>query len=205
MTGKEFEKLCMDELARESKAGRADMGRYGVQGSFAPDRKNPDGPSIWQPIESLPDFEGVIPPLGRQFITDTKVCQASSFNLSRYRAKGPKSRQLKHMFRRQKFGVTTFFLIHWPKRVLSTKTDPVQTWAFPVAENHPFWKRFLTKETTSLTRRDCERYAVRVSWGVAPRCRVERPQTLDAVLVLMTHHIQWYNPKAFIQPQDLRL
>jgi penicillin-binding protein-related factor A (putative recombinase) len=179
VTGHDFEEICKAQMDREQTAGRAIQARCGVQGALIE--------GVWQPIESKPDFEGAVSPLGRQFTYDAKVCSQSSFSLSKYRAGNaePKTRQFKYLMDRSDFGVTSFLLIHFPERILQTRTDLEQTWAFPVCRDHPFWQAFAAGTVSSISRADCQKYAVRVSWEIFPKCRVSRPDILTAVLTLM--------------------
>jgi len=206
---KEFEDICLYRMRQEEEAGRATMGRYGVQGSFMKGRPMPDlnaygerirtGENLWavlkelkdaaalsmdhwQPMESLPDFEGVIGSNGRQFVFDAKVCNAASFPLDK--ESKSQSRQLAHMLKRSKFGVTCFYLIHFPERVLATRTDPEVTYAFPIHAKHPFWQGFLRNENKRITREDCAEYAVPVEWNVLPGGNKPRPDIVLAVLLL---------------------
>jgi len=207
MKSKEFEEICLYRMRQEEDRGNATMGRYGVQGSFLKGKPMPplsvycdrirrsedmgmvlhdlveaaaisrDG---WQPNESLPDFEGVIK--GHQFITDAKVCNAASFPLD-FESKS-KSRQLAHMLKRAKFGCTCFYLIHFPERVLKTRTDPEVTYAFPIHPDHPFWEAFERGEKKRITREDCEADAIEVEWNVLPGGNKPRPDIVFAVLLL---------------------
>ena len=180
MKGTEFEKIVIQAMDREEKAGRCTMCRYGVQAVHF----QKGGSLQTQAIQSLPDFEGVLPPLARQFTFDAKVCSTSSFDMTAFRdtVKKNKVRQFRHLLKRARFGAIAFFLIHFPERKLKTKTDLEQTWAFPVHENHPLWQRFESGETTSITRVDCEEYATKVEWTTPPGCMKPRPDVLSAIL-----------------------
>lgn len=151
------------------------MGRYGVQGTF---RKDETGKPAWQPISSLPDFEGLLPPDGRQFTFDCKVCGQASFALDEDKFK---RRQLKHMLTRARFGGITFLLIHFTERELKRGIEPPQTWAFPVFSDHAIWTAFDRGEVKRLTRADCEEYAVMVPWNTLPGGHKPRPDVLSAV------------------------
>lgn len=209
MKGKEFEEICLYRMRQEEKAGRATMGRYGVQGSFMKGRPLSDdelrsfysrvmaggmGPlrelvdraarsmDHWQPMDSYPDFEGIVGTGGRQFMFDAKVCNAASFPLDK--ESKSQSRQLNHMLRRSRFGVTCFYLIHFPKRELATRTDEEVTYAFPVHHKHPFWEGFARGENKRITREDCVEYAVPVEWNILPGGDKPRPDVVLAVLLL---------------------
>jgi penicillin-binding protein-related factor A (putative recombinase) len=210
MKSKDLEQACIHRLQREEEAGNATMSRYGVQGSFvkgspAPDfvamsqSMNCDFASIvaalgeafragkasadsWRPLQSLPDFEGVLAPSGRQFIFDAKLCSAASLDLH---ISHVAERQLRHLRKRDRFGAICFFLIHFPERALKKTTDPAQTWAFPVSAEHPFWQAFDRGEVKRITRADCEEYAVAVPWNTLPGGRTPRPDILAAVQELL--------------------
>ena len=167
--GKEFENLCLMDNHWQEARGNYTMGRYGVQVSF---RKDEKGNMIPTPIESLPDFEGVIPG-GKQFIIETKVCGAASFSLHE---NSLKDRQLSHMLRRAKFGVMCFLLVHFSERVLKKKgVESAITYAMPVYPDHVFWEQVERGEVKSLSRGTCEEYAVKVRWWLPKGCRALRP------------------------------
>lgn len=173
MKSKEFEEVILYRMRQEEEAERCTMGRYGVQASFR------DGK--WQPISSLPDFEGVLPPAAMQFVIEAKVCSGASFPLDDDKFK---RRQFKHLVTRAKFGAVSILLIHFNARELSKSVEPEQTWAFPVSLDHPFWEAFDRGETKRITRADCEEYAVLVPWNCLPSGRTPRPDVLSAVLEL---------------------
>lgn len=170
MKAKDFEEIVLYRMRQCEERGECTMGRYGVQGVYL------DGE--WKPIQSLPDFEGVLPPLGRQFVFDAKVCSQASFPLDDDKFK---RRQLRHLVTRDRFGAIAFLLLHFPMRQLKTKTDEAATWAFPVSADHPVWRAFDAGEVKRLTREACEEYAVRVPWNLLPGGRTDRPDVLSAV------------------------
>lgn len=174
---KDFEAICLERMKLEEEAGRGTMGRYGVMSSFFPDRET--GVMTWQPVQSLPDFEGIIPPLGRQFVTDAKYTAAASVEL---RASHFPERQLAHMFRRSEFGAVCFLLIHFAGRELVTRDDPPETWAFPVFQSHPFWIAFSSGVGSgSINRSTAALFGVPVPWTTSDRGRKPRPDILAAV------------------------
>lgn len=173
LLSKEFEELCLYRMRQEQDLGRATMSRYGVQGNFI------DGK--WQPVQSLPDFEGIVFG-GRQFVTDCKVCSAASFPLDDDKFK---RRQLRHMLTRSRFGAICFLLIHFNPRELAKGVVPAATWAFPVYAEHPLWMAFDRSETKRIRPADCEEYAEHVEWNTLPGGRSERPDVLGAVLRLV--------------------
>lgn len=184
MTGKELEKLIVEINGIYREMGIASVGRYGVQASImAGDRP---GEMKTVVMQSLPDFEGdcVLNPLFRQhLIFDAKVCGQASFVLSKYRTetKGSRSRQLRHMLDRSRFGADCFFLIHWTERQLKTKHEPAITYRFPVLEND-FWTQFERGEIKVLTRADCAEYGTEVHWRTAgDRGTKPRPDYLDVL------------------------
>lgn len=170
MKAKDFEKVCAYRMEREEKDGVATMTRYGVQASML------DGK--WIPITSLPDFEGVLPPDGHQFVFDCKVCSQASFPLDDDKFK---RRQFRHMVTRSRFGATCFLLIHFTERVLKQRTDEAMTVAFPVAIDHPFWEQFDRGEVKRISRLDAEQYGFRIEWSVKQGCRKESPDIVAAV------------------------
>lgn len=173
MKAKEFEEVVLYRMRQEEELGRLCAGRYGVQGSFREGK--------WQPIVSLPDFEGVLPPRATQFVFDAKVCGAASFPLDDDKFK---RRQFKHLTTRARFGAITFLLLHFTERALSKTTQPEVTWAFPVLLDHCFWSAFDRGEVKRITRSDCEEYAVLVRWNTLPGGRTPRPDILAAIYEL---------------------
>lgn len=181
MKGKEFEKLLLDRMAYHERQGEATMSRYGVHATFMKNRET--GKAEWRPIHSLPDFEGVLAPDGRQFVVECKVSNQASLNLQDSHFS---DRQLKHLLTRARFGSISILLIHFPERILKTRTDEAQTWAFPVFDEHQFWQLFAAGGTRSISRGDCQDYAVPVQWNTTPGGRTERPDLLAAIRELGT-------------------
>lgn len=174
MKGIELEAVVIERLKQERAAGRACVGRYGVQAARSKDD--------WIIQSSLPDFEGVFAD-GRQLIFDAKVCGQASFNLAKYReeTRGARSRQLRHMLDRSRFGATCFFLIHWTERRLTKRVDPSITYALPVHPSMPLWQEFDAAERKSVTRGDCEFAGVQVPWTLhGDRDRKPRPDVIGA-------------------------
>lgn len=209
MKGTDFEKICIARMEQEEELKRATMVRYGTQSITIGER--PFDLDAWchrlrrgpvnlglleqlvrearetgrhtQAMQSNPDFEGVLPPRGRQFIFDAKVCHQASFPLDK--ESKTQSRQLRHMLHRDTFGAICFYLIHFPKRELARSVEPEQTWAFPVAREHHFWVKFDRGEVKRITRADCEEYAVPVEWNIlTERGRTERPDIVMAIYEL---------------------
>lgn len=207
--GKEFEEVILYRVRQECELGRVIMGRYGVQGSFSKGKPftldyyerqletlpgqtsrilrelveaakaSADG---WRPLQSLPDFEGLIPPRGTQFITDAKVCGKPSFDLREQSTSA--SRQLRHMLERDKFGAICFYAIHFTPRELAGGIQDAETWAFPVSASHPFWEAFDRGEQKRITREDCREYGVPIEWNCLPGGRTERPDIVMAIYEL---------------------
>lgn len=175
LKGTEFQRITKDRCAEYAEMGIAHIGEYGVQGTFFNDK--------WQPIQSLPDFEGVAAS-GMQFIFDCKVCSQSSFALAPYRdnttPKGKRFRQLKHMRTRARFSVPCFFLLHWNARVLVKSSLPPETYIFPIYDNE-FWDEFDQAKVQSITRDDCDRFGVKVEWNLIGRARTYRPDFFKPV------------------------
>lgn len=132
---------------------------------------------VWQPMQSLPDFEGVLTG-GQQFIFDAKVCSQASFPLAESTMK---ERQLKHLKKRGRFGAICFFLIHFNARQLQTKSTIARTIAFPVRPNHPFWEAFDRGEVKRITEQDADLYGIRVEWNIAAGKRKSSPDLLAAI------------------------
>lgn len=177
LKSKDFEKLCMMDAAWHKLRYGCSMGRYGVQVQF---RKDETGETKPIPVPSLPDFEGALPPNGRQFITDAKVTSSASFSIHSYFA----DRQLSHMLDRADYGVICFLLIHFNERELKRETIPAMTYAFPVYREHPFWQEFHRGEVKSIGALDCSEHGAWVKWWLPDRCRVARPNLLAAVKAL---------------------
>lgn len=211
MKGKDLEEVILYRMRQEAELGRVIMGRYGVQGSFSKGKpfdlrayvktlaelddprqvetvlrdvvyKAEQAKDGWRPLQSLPDFEGLLPPTGRQFVTDAKVCGEASFKLREESTTA--SRQLRHMLERDKFGAICFYTIHFTPRELAGGIQPAETWAFPVSGSHPFWQAFDRGEQKRISREDCREYGVEVEWNCLPGGRTERPDIVMAIYEL---------------------
>lgn len=185
LTGKEFEKLIVEQSVIYEQTGVACIGRYGVQASVAPPRNKPSGigaPATFETImiQSLPDFEGSMMG-GSHVIFDAKVCSQASFAWAKYRSetRGARARQLKHMIRRSRFGASCFFLIHWNERVLKNKVVPAAAYAFPVDYRMEYWDKVESMEVKSLTIEDCESMGRLVVWGKKSGGTKFRPMFLE--------------------------
>ena len=161
LLSKQFEKMCINDGASSD---NYHMSRYGVSGVFIKGK--------WQPIQSLPDFEGVIGDRGRQFIFDCKVCSSASFSLHDDKFK---ARQLKHMLARSQRGVVCFLLIHFNRRKLKTKEVPSVTYGVPVHPDLDFWEQFDRGEVRSLTKDDCLEFGHKCLWRLNPKARTPKP------------------------------
>lgn len=133
---------------------------------------------VWQPMQSLPDFEGVLMG-GQQFCFDAKVCSQASFPLAESTMK---ERQLKHLKKRARFGAVCFFLIHFNARQLTTKNTIARTIAFPVKPDHPFWEMYERGEVKRINEQDAELYGIRVEWNVAAGKRKLSPDIFTAII-----------------------
>lgn len=159
------------------------------EGILAPDRKwQEEARAILDTSEgSLHDLRGLLEYLiegqERQFIFDAKVCSASSFSLAEFRREGSKnkSRQLRHLMTRARFGATCFLLIHFSRRVLKRRVDPEETFAFPVHPHHSFWVRFEAYQEKSINRDHCREYGVPVEWNALGGTRKKRPDLVWAI------------------------
>ncbi len=190
MNGKEFENIVLDRLRKDRERGLCSVGRYGVQASLRQDYKvrdcphcgkqhmPPDKTFVWQPQDSYPDIEGVLPPLGRQFVFEAKVCGEASFGLQDSHFS---ERQLLHLLERDEFGAICFVLIHFTERRLKARTDPPETWAFPISKRHQFWQAVDRLEIKRITREAAREYGVAVEWNTVPGGRTERPDVLNAI------------------------
>lgn len=180
MTGKELEAIVKERLSKELELGTCHITRYGVQVS-----RVGDGAADLIVMQSLPDFEGIVPG-GRQTIFDCKACSQASFDLTEYRTEtgGARERQLRHMIDRAKLGAVCFFLIHWNRRQLATKTEPAVTYAFPIHPELIFWRDFYAGERKKITRQDCEWIGFEVAWNARDREHKPRPDVLAAVHTL---------------------
>lgn len=178
LTGKAFESIIVERLKRDRDARRWHVGRYGVQAVRLKDET--------MMIQSLPDFEGAIYPIGRQVIFDAKVCSQASFNLAKYReeTRGARSRQLRHMLDRSEFGAICGFVIHWNERQLSKRRDDAATYWFPVEPNS-FWGDFLSGDVRAIRRSDCVEYGSQISWVTLGAERTARPDIYSSVMRLI--------------------
>lgn len=145
---------------------------------FGPEKQNQ---MVWQPMQSLPDFEGILIG-GMQFCFDAKVCSQASFPLGESTMK---QRQLKHLKKRARFGAICFFLIHFNERRLVTKRSPTRTITFPVRPDHPFWEAHERGEVKRITEQDAELYGIRVEWNVAAGKKKTSPDILAAITEMM--------------------
>jgi len=172
LKGKELEDLILWRARQyDEPASRYSLGRYGVMASLIAGN--------WTPIQSLPDFEGVLPG-GKQFIFDTKVCSQATYSLSGGTSKSFKN-QYKHMRRRDKFGVMCFLLIHYNARELKTKSDPALTVLFPVGDT-PFWEAYDNMEQKGITREDAVAYGTVMEWRLATDRGTKKSPDLIAAL-----------------------
>lgn len=184
LKAKEFEELI---LAAAARCPHLTLSRYGVQTMVG------EGGKLLA-VPSLPDFEGVSAPLGRQFIIEAKVCAKASFSLE---PKAIKPRQVRHMIERSRFGVPCFVLVHFCERISPAKTihEPAETIALPVIERLAFWQDFLDaaaeakrskaafKSPGSISRDYASRIGRRVEWTCPKGSRKHLPD-LAALLGL---------------------
>lgn len=128
LTGKQLEELILFRARKMNDDRVWSFGRYGVQASMTRDPKT--ARMKMQPIKSLPDFEGVIPPTGQQIIIEAKVSSGPSFRMDSQQHKA--ERQLRHMLNRSEMGALCWLVIHFNGRKLKTKTDHPFTVAMAV-------------------------------------------------------------------------
>lgn len=163
-----------DMIARSAGVDRAKV--QNIFRYFDPQQSG-NNDMVWQPMQSLPDFEGVLLG-GRQFVFDAKVCSQASFPLAESTMK---ERQLRHLLRRAQFGAISFLLIHFNARSLITKSIPARTIAFPVRPDHPFWEAFARGEIKRITEQDAELYGIHVEWNIATGKRKLSPDLITAI------------------------
>ena len=175
LTGKELEEVVKERAVEYKNMRLAHISACGVQAVHTGDE--------WTILKSLPDFEGVTS-FATQFIFDCKVCSQASFDLTKYRSEivGSKARQLKHMLERARFGVPSFFLMHWNSRAGKTFKEIAETFIFPIDSQMEFWQAFERAETRSITRKDCHNHGVECKWNIYGQGRKPRPDILPIVL-----------------------
>jgi hypothetical protein len=176
--GKEFERYTFERLMKEEEKGKGCWGRYGVQCAVM--GRNPDGTVLARVIPSLPDFEGVIGPMGRQVVWDCKVSSQSSMDFAPYRmeTRGSRSRQLNHLLSRSTSGALCGFLIHWNSRETSRSKLPAETFWLPVHSSMRLWKDFDSGVVKRIDRGICEDHGHRVPWNRRGQERKSRPDVL---------------------------
>ena len=168
LSGKEFEDIVMERLRKLHKSHVAHITRYGT---IASRMKGADGKMVTMAKPSLPDFEGLYQ--GRQMIFDAKVCSQLRFDLNKFSpyTKGPRRRQLTHMYDRSEYGAACFFLLHWN----ATSKGGAETWAVPVHRHHSFWSLFERGELYSIRRDSIRLLGVPVRWNKDKREKTLRP------------------------------
>lgn len=159
--GKEFEALVLFRARELEKLGILTMGRYGVNVVMMNDPVTHK--PAWQPIPSLPDFEGILAGSGRQIILEAKVCSQASYPIAATGKKNPK--QIDHMLLRSRFGALCFLLIHFNSRQLLRKSDEAATYAIPVRPDDHFWLEYVNCGRRTLNRQEAEMYGVSVPWN----------------------------------------
>jgi len=183
MNGKEFEELCIYSASKLKSAHKFTMRRYGVQGVYT---KSPGtGRMEWRPIQSYPDFEGVLPPNGRQVIFDCKVSGGASLTLS---GGGARSlhHQYTHMRERCQYGALCFFLVHFTRRMLKSRVDEPVTYAIPVTgADSDVWAQYERQELKSISRNLCQLYGIEVPWITYPRGRKESPDLMHVINTML--------------------
>jgi hypothetical protein len=181
LKSKEWEGLILDAMQLEEPHDTMTGNRYGVDCRPMPSQKHP-GKIEWMPVESLPDFEGNLAD-GHQFITEAKVVSARKSLQLTDKGDKLKKRQLAHMFKRDRFGVTCFLLVHYNPRELTKSVTDSETFAFPVSLGHPFWVQFMAGVDGygSLNPEVAAEFGYRVPWGTKYRARTLRPLILETV------------------------
>jgi len=138
LSGKDFEQLLLDSIARCKREGTLTGSRYGVMASFV------DGK--WTPITSLPDLEGCLYG-GRQWLIEAKTCSQASFPMEK---KTLKPKQVQHLLERSSFGALSFLVIHFNERRSARVNDPGITYAIPVTHSWPRWQQFVDAYSEAL-------------------------------------------------------
>lgn len=163
LTGKDLERETLAAIAKLEDANIGAFSRYGVQAVRTKDD--------WQILQSLPDFEGVI--AGRQYIWDCKACSQASFDWLPYRSetRGSKSRQLRHMLKRSRFGARCGFLMHWNERQLTKRIIPAKTYWIPIDHDSQYWADVDGGVVRSMSLADCGLIGVEIPWVVEGRDR----------------------------------
>lgn len=164
LKAKEFEELLLEAARRQAKDGMLTMSRYGVQVALIS--------GDWQPVPSLPDFEGVVAG-GRQFICEAKVVSQPSF---RMRKEFLKPRQVSHMLERSRFGVPCFLVVHFNERIGKTFHDAAETIALPVDDSWSIWPDYLAGEPVSPISRDmARRHGTKLDWTAPGKAKKPLP------------------------------
>ncbi|MEM1225979.1 MAG: hypothetical protein AAGJ40_09780 [Planctomycetota bacterium] len=182
--GKEFEDIVKKRMDDESDSQNVCIDRSGVKAAIR--ERRDDGTVVAQVMKSRVDFDGLLP-AGRAFDFDCKVCSGASFPLNQYREDiGTKSKtnQMEYLMRRSRFRSLAGFLIHWNSRELRTKTEPAETFWFPVDQRMRFWRSFMLMDVRSINRSACRTYGYEVRWNRRGRERNYRPDVLSLLLAL---------------------
>ena len=175
ITGTEFQSLVDEQNAIYEQESLACIGKYGVQAARMKDE--------WIIHSSLPDYEGPLVD-GRHITFDCKVCSQASFSWDKYRSltRGSRSRQLRHMIKRSRFGAKCFFLMHWNERVLTKQTFPARTFVLPVMHHFDYWDKVEGGEVKSISLADCNTIGIEVEWVKRDRGTKFRPDYLPALM-----------------------
>lgn len=176
LTGKEFEREILEAAAKLADRGILTLGRYGTQANYMNDPAT--GQAKVQPIQSLPDFDGVLAPDGLSLCVEAKVCGKASLELTEG-GKKVKTRQLRHLIERSRFGASCWLLVFFCERRLVRSHSPSLTVAIPVVDS-PRWQSALAHDLDAIPRDDLTRWgAVPVPWGVPAGSRKPRPDLLS--------------------------
>lgn len=183
LTGAELEDLVVEQCSNYERAHLACIGRYGVQAA----RTQTD----WVIMQSLPDFEGPLAS-GVHVVFDVKACSQASFSWDKYRSetRGSRSRQLRHMLKRSRFGAKCFFLMHWNERALTKRVVPARTFVLPVQHDFDYWDKVEGGEVKSITIDDCNTLGVEVEWTKQDRGTKYRPDFLPSLLGFGEYYAQ---------------
>jgi len=161
LSGKDFENLILFRAHRLEEQGILTMGRYGTQVVMMNDDH---GIPRWQPIPSLPDFEGIVSGTGQQIIIEAKVCSQASYPIHQAGKAHPK--QFSHMLKRAEFGARCYLLLHFNGREMKTKSDPSTTYAIKVHPDLPLWREHAAAERLSIGRSEADLFGTPLEWNL---------------------------------------
>lgn len=182
LSGKDFEKVILDQAARYEKAKLLTLGRYGVSGAMIGGQ--------WTPIPSYPDFEGVAAN-GRQIILEAKTTSQKSLPLNE---KSIKPRQVMHMEKRRRFGALCGILCFHHGRELKSGAVESRLMLYPVDRGIPWVDTYISHQANKRGHAGSiePEAGFEIEWVKAPRARIHGPDLIQVIEILSTGH----DPKA---------